>query len=30
MEDNELQKYDFMGDNGDEDGEIRLVSESMF
>jgi hypothetical protein len=30
MEDNELQKYDFMGDNEDEDGEIRLVSEFMF
>jgi hypothetical protein len=30
MEDNKLQKNDFMADNGDEDGEIRLVIEPMF
>jgi hypothetical protein len=30
MEDDYLHMYDFMGDNGNETGEIRLVNKTMF
>ncbi len=30
MKEDELHMYDFMGDNGDEDGGIMLASEYMF
>ncbi len=30
MKEDELHMYDFMGDNGDEDGRIVLASEYMF
>jgi hypothetical protein len=30
MEDNVLHIYNFMGDNRDEDGELRLASKFVF
>jgi len=30
MEDDVLHIYNFMGDNGDEDGELRLASKFVF
>lgn len=30
MKEDELHMYDFMGDNGDEDGGIVFASEYMF
>ncbi len=29
MKEDELHMYDFMGDNGDEDGGIMLASEAL-